>query len=103
MRGLASWVALSCARHRVPVKVTDPAAVARVAVLLGGADPHPVTAGMMLVRVGPVGGSEPPDRVDTVGVELAGAGGAGADHDVIEDRGDDGRLAGQIEVRPLAV
>jgi len=105
VRGLGSWVASSWARHRVPLKVNDPAALARVAVLLGGPDPGPIAIGSVLtiVPAAPVGGSEPPDRVDAVGVELAGAGGAGGDHDVIEDRGDDGGLAGQVEVRPRAV
>lgn len=101
MRGLAAWVAASCERHRVPVKVTDPDALARVAVLLGAADQCPVTAVLTLVRGGPA--SEPPDRVDAVGVEPAGTGGARADHDVIEDGGDDRGLPCEVEVGPLAV
>ena len=35
---LAAFVAASCARHGVPVKVTDLAALAVVATLLGGRD-----------------------------------------------------------------
>lgn len=102
LRWLAAWVAASCERHRVPVKVADPDALARVAVLLGVADPQPAAV-LTLVRGGAVVGSEPPDRVDAVGVEAAGTGGAWADHDVIEDRGDDRGLPGHVEVGPLAV
>lgn len=103
MHGLASWVASSCERHRAPVKVTDQDALTRVAVLLGGADRQPVTAVLTVVRGGPVVGSEPPDRIDTIRIEPAGAGRAWADHDVIEDGGDDRGLSGQVEVGPLAV
>jgi len=102
---LASWVASSCERHRVPGKVTDPDALTRVAVLLGAADPRPVAVTYMLavVRGGRVVGSEPPDRIDTIRVEAAGAGGAWSDHDMIQDGGDDGGLSGEVEVGPLAV
>jgi len=103
VRGLASWVASSCERHRVPVKVTDPDALARVAVLLGAADQRPVAAVLTVVRGGPVIGSEPPDRIDTVGVEPAGAGRTWADHNMIQDGGDDRGLSGEVEVGPLAV
>src|SRR5271166_1028964 len=43
-----------------------------------------------------------PIGLHAVNVENAGAGGAGGNHGVIEDRFDDGPLAFQVEVRPLA-
>lgn len=35
---LAAWVAASCERHGVPVKIADPGALAMVATLLQGRD-----------------------------------------------------------------
>jgi len=37
---VAAWVAASCAAQGLPVKVTDPGVVRRVAVLLGGVTPQ---------------------------------------------------------------
>ena len=39
-RELAAWVTASCSAQGVPVKVTDPATVARVALLLGVSERH---------------------------------------------------------------
>lgn len=91
---LAAWVAASCARHGVPVRVTDAVVVARVAVLLGDAAPPRAPLAV-------VAGLETPDRVGPVRVELAGASEAGGDHDVIDDGGDDRVLPGQAELGPL--
>ena len=93
---LAAWVAASCARHGVPVKVTDSAVVARVSVLLGAGVPasRPLRALSLC--------SEPPDRIDPVGVEFPGSLRAWGDHRVIEHSTDNGVLAGQVEIRPLS-
>jgi len=95
---LAEFVARSCERQGVPVKVTDAAVVGRMAALLGagadggGAKPAPAAPAR----------SELPDDLDAVRVEHSGAGCAGTDHGMVDDRADDGRLAGQVEVRPPA-
>ncbi len=90
---LAAWVAASCARHEVPVRVTDTVVIARVAVLLS--DGTPARPGRPAVVL------QAPDRVGPVRVEPLGAGCAGGDDDVIEDRGDDRVLPGQSQVGPL--
>ena len=46
------------------------------------------------------GGSEPPDGVDSAGVEAATAG-DGGDDGVVEHGGDDGVLAGEVQLVPL--
>jgi hypothetical protein len=94
---LAAWVAASCERHRVPTKVTDAAVVVRVAALLSGGAARPGAS-----AAGRTGApdSEPPNGVDALGVETLGAAPAGADHGVVEDSGDDGVLASEVEVPP---
>lgn len=92
---LGAWVAASCARHGVPVRVTDALVVARVAVLLGDTT-TPARAPLAVVA-----GLQAPDRVGPVRVELAGARETGGDHDVIDDGGDDRVLPGQAELGPL--
>lgn len=95
---LADFVRRSCERQGVPLFVTDAAVVAGVVVLLGGgsgggeAKPAPA-------RPAP---SESPVEFDSVRVEGSGAGGAGSDDGMVEDRGDDGRLAGEVQVVPPA-
>lgn len=91
---LAVWVAASCARHGVPVKVTDPLVLARVAVLLSGAAAPAATSGRA------VRGSEPPDGIDPAWVELAGAGCAGSDDGIVEHRTHDGHVDRRGSVRP---
>lgn len=93
---LAVWVAASCARHGVPVKVIDAAVIARAVTLLsaGAIRPAPRLVGRP--------GSEPPDRVGPVRVELTGTGDARPDDDVVEHRGHDGGLAGEVQAGPLS-
>lgn len=99
---LAAWVNESCARQGVPAKVTDFGVVSRVAVLLA-VPVHPGARGASApTQPGPAERSEPPDEFDSGRVQRAGAGGAGADHAVIDDRSDDGGLAGEVEARPLS-
>lgn len=87
---LAAFVAASCERQGVPVKVSDSVVVGRVAALLGagrgggGAKPAPAAPAR----------SELPHDLDSVRVERSGTGSAGADDDLIDDRPDDGGLAG---------
>lgn len=95
---VAGWVARSCAAQGVPVLVRDPLVVAQVAALLG-ARPAPGPA-RRAHRAGVASASEPPDGVDAVEVHGAGAGPGWGDDGVVEDRGDDGGLAGQGQRRP---
>lgn len=95
---LAAWVTESCAEQGVPVKVTDPVVVARVGVLLTGRGP----SGPQAER-GPdgTGRSELPDRHDSGRVEAVAGIGAGSDHGVVEDGGDDGALSVEGQSGPL--
>ena len=93
---LAAFVEASCARHGVPVKVTDPGVVRDVAVLLTGrAGPGGVSR-----TVGrPV--SDSPDQIDAVGVESSATVRGGGDDDAVEDGFDDRGLAGEVQLRPV--
>ena len=57
----AVWVAASCERSGVPVKITDSKALHDVAVLLQGRDGR--LAAQRLAAVRP--GSDPPDEIDS--------------------------------------
>lgn len=92
---LAWWVAASCARHGVPVKVTDPLVLVRVAVLLSD-DAAPNATRVVAAR------SEPPDGIDPVGVDRAGAEGAGSDNGMVKQRTHDGVLTVKVEAGPLS-
>lgn len=63
---VAAWVEASCAAQGVPVKVSDPAVVKAVGVLMGGRDATGAQAKLRPVRPA---ASEPPDRTDPLGVE----------------------------------
>lgn len=94
---LAAWVAASCRRHDVPVKVADALAVADVVVLLsGGTVRPPAKRGRAGAR------SQPPDEIHPGGVERLGGRAAGADHDAVEEDPDDGVLTGEVESTPLS-
>ena len=79
-----AWVERTCAAQGVPVHVEDRAAIGRVATLLSGA---------------PVG-SDAPQRGEPVRIEGVASADAGADHSMVEDRGDDGVLPRQGQRRP---
>ncbi len=83
---VAQWVTASCARQGVAPKVTDAHVVARVAVLLSGRR----------------AGSEPPDGLDSGGVQRPRTADPGTDHRVVEHRGDDDVTPIQPEFGPLA-
>ena len=95
---LAVFVAASCIRSGVPLHVTDPVAVGRVAVLLAGRDAGPAAQRRAATRPE----SDPPDEIDAVRVQSCAATFGGSDDGVIEDGSDDGVLSGQVEVGPLA-
>jgi hypothetical protein len=98
---LAAWVEASCAAQGVPPRVTDPALLRRVVVLLGGEADGP-RAQARSASARPVADrSESPDRAHPVGVQGPGAGDAGPDDGVVEDRGDDGVLPAEVEAGPL--
>jgi len=98
---LAAWVAASCARHGVPVKVTDAAVIARTVTLLSSGAIRPALKPSQEDRPDRWG-LQAPDRVGPVRVELTGTGDARPDDDVVEHRGHDGGLAGEIQTRPLS-
>lgn len=99
---LAAWVQASCARHGVPVRVSDLGVVDRVAVLLGAGATAGADGALAPTQLRVVEPSESPDDVDPVGVEVAGPGGAGSDGDVVDYRLHDRCLAGERLVRPLS-
>ena len=80
---LVEWVAASCARHGVPVKMTDARIVSVVAVLLSGGASRPNGA----KRRGPAAphGSKAPDDVNSGGVKAPDTSDAGGDDDVVND------------------
>ena len=92
---IRAWVEASCAQQGVPVAVTDPATVERIVVLLGGTGREGPGRGAATRR-----GLQPPDRGDAVGAERFG-GSPGADGGVVEDGGDDGALAVEVEPGPF--
>ena len=99
---LAAWVAASCAAQGVPVKVTDPGVVRRVGALLG-AMPDGVRGRKRSGTRAPGGArSVTPHDADAGGVHGLDTGGTGADHGVVDHRGDDGVLTGEVQARPGA-
>ena len=93
---LAAFVAASCARSGVEVKVTDALVVVRVTVLLTG------TAGAAGGSRGAAVRSDSPHEVSSARLEASRSDGAGSDDDVVEDCFDDGCLASEVEVCPLS-
>lgn len=59
--GLAAWVAASCERSGVPLKITDSKALHDVVVLLQGRDCHRAAKRLVADR----SGSDPPDEIDS--------------------------------------
>lgn len=94
---LAAWVAASCERQGVPVRVTDAGIVSRLVVLLDGGPP---AQRAKRAADGPPP-SELPDDLDPAGVKTASSGGAGSDNHSVHDGVDDGGLAGEVEGFPL--
>jgi hypothetical protein len=92
---LAAFVAASCERSGVPVKVSDALVRQRVALLLSGR----AVRGDAPASRGP---SDPPDQVDPVRIEDRTSFVSTGDHSVVQDRFDDGVLPGEVEVRPLS-
>jgi hypothetical protein len=83
---VAAWLDASCRDQGVPVKVTDPLALARVCDLLGvqtaGTRAHGAGAPSTRPAVAPL---QPPLRVDAAGVQAVAPGDLGAaDGDVSE-------------------
>ncbi len=80
---LKAWVQRSCAAQGLPVKVTDPAVLRQVGVLLGR--------------------SRPPAHLDAFGVEAGPTLDRRVDGDVVDEGADDGVLAGDGEAVPFIV
>ena len=91
---LAAFVAASCDRSGVPVKVTDRGAIGQVAVLLG-------RGGSPALR-GTARPSDSPGQIDPAGIESVAALLDGGDGGAIEDGFDDGVLPGQVQPGPFA-
>ena len=83
---VAQWVTASCARQGVAPKVTDAHVVARVAVLLSGRR----------------AGSEPPDGLDSGGVQRPRTADPWSGQGGVEQRGDDAVTRIQPECGPWA-
>lgn len=97
---IAAWVTASCQAQGVPVKVTDPAIIRHVGVLLGSA-PERAGAQARSARTSPLGvGSEAPLDLDAGGVKAPDSGGSRSDHGMVHQRRDDGVLPGQGEAFP---
>lgn len=98
---LARWVAESCTAQGVPVKVTDPAVLARVGVLLGArmGGTRAQGASAPSTRDGDRT-SQPPMGLDPVAVQRPGTGDTGEDDRVVQDGGDDRGLLFQRQSRP---
>jgi hypothetical protein len=95
-----AWLAASCERQCVPLTVTDPIVIARVATLLGH---HPHRRPRQRAQGGRADGrAEAPDRLDANGIHDAGAGAADRDERVFPDRAHDGVSAVRAHVGPLA-
>jgi hypothetical protein len=94
---LVAFVAASCARSGVPVRITDPVAVARVAVLLAGRDAGPTAQRRAADRPA----SDPPNEIDPARIESSTTAFGGGDHGMIEDGPHDRMLSGQVQIGPL--
>lgn len=100
---VAAWVLATCQRQGVPVKVSDPAALARVGVLLTGQAGGTRAQGAKAPRTRPPARpSQPPLGVDAGLVQAVPPGdGSGKDRGVVQDGLDDGDLTGQVQPVPL--
>lgn len=99
---LAGWVAASCARQGVPVKITDARVVTRVAVLLSGQAQRrtPGTEGAAGRRTPPA--SQPPHRPDPAGIQTPSTAHARTDDGMVKNGPDDGVAAVESQLGPLA-
>jgi hypothetical protein len=95
---VAAWVEASCAAQGVPVKVTDPAVVRSVCVLLGG---RGAGRSRQATPAAPVA-LQPPDGSDPGGVEPCPGVASGLDDGVIQDGVGDGPGLVERERRPGA-
>jgi len=83
------WVEATCAAQGLPTKVDDASVLQAIAVLL--------TAGRDLMPP-----SDLPVRLDSAGVELVATSDSRSDRNGVEQRGNDGSLAGRVDAVPLA-
>ncbi len=95
---LAAFVAASCKRHGVALKVADAGVQSQVALLLSGRAVRGAAQRDPDVRTE----SDPPDEIDPVGVEHATPNFGRCDHDMVQNGPHDGVLAGEIEIGPLS-
>lgn len=93
---MRAWLAASCAAQGVAVVVTDAGVVARVGVLLRGHG----TAGGRAATAAVAGSSAGPHGDDPERVERASPSGRRGDGGEVEDRGDDRRLAAEVQRSP---
>ena len=94
---LGAFVAASCERSGVPLKVSDSVVRDRVALLLSG---RAVRSGAE--RQPDAGLSDSPNEIDTVRVKDRAALVGRGDHGTIQHGFDDGVLTGEVEFGPLS-
>ena len=98
---LADWVAASCERHGVPVKVTDAGVIASVTALMGGRGAALGNGAPAPAPARRPADSETPHGIYPVPVQRTGPDGTGSDVGMVQDGDDDGVLPGQGELGPL--
>lgn len=93
-----AWAEETCRVQQLPLFVTDPDVVDRVRTLLTGA----AARSRQAERGGaPADLSQPPLRVDAAAIDVPDSGGGGVDHDVAQDRSQDGPAPVEVEPGPL--
>jgi hypothetical protein len=98
---IAAWVRRSCDAQGLPVRVRDPATIERVRILLGGA-PAEAWAPARSASTGSAGARlQPPDGIDSIRADRAGAVDTGSDDRVVKNSAHDRCLSTEIQSFPL--
>jgi hypothetical protein len=99
-QAVAAWLAVSCARSGVAVKVTDPSVLRQIGVLLGAeTGEQPRQAKRVALRR--LRSLQPPDWLDTLGIEpISTTDGGRLDDDMVDQRPHNRGLPGQVQALP---
>jgi len=97
---VAAWLAASCARSGVAVTVTNPSALRQISVLLRAETGEGPRQAQRAALTRPRS-LQPPDWLDTLGVEsISARERGGLDDNVVDQRPHDGGLPGQVQALP---